>query len=125
MMNQRRKRTIVALGLTAILLIGGSGAQASINDSSRISRLESEIFTLRSQLNRLESEVSQLRRSERSPATISVPDTIAPDTPSTRSPNDPTLAEQFDNLAILAIELKDRINAIEERLSEIEAQIAP
>lgn len=121
----RCKRISIALVLTASLVISGSGAQASINDSSRISRLETEIFTLRSQLNRLESEVSRLRRQNQSPATISVPEVVPPDSPSNRSPNEPTLAEQFDNLAILAIELKDRINSIEERLSEIEAKIAP
>ncbi|MCT7970542.1 DUF5082 domain-containing protein [Laspinema olomoucense] len=118
-------RIVIIWGLTLLLVFGASSAQGSVADASRISRLESEIFSLRSQINRLESDVARLGRQPAASPSISRPqlEEIPPPTP--RQPDDPSLAEQFDNLAILAIELKERIATVEERLLEIEVRITP
>jgi hypothetical protein len=119
-------RIIFIFGLTVLLIFGGSSAQATIADASRISRLESEIFSLRSQINRLQSDVTRLGRQPAASPPISRPQPSeeSPPVPTPRQPADPSLTEQFDNLAILAIELKERMRIVEERLAEIEGRIS-
>ncbi|MCT7964242.1 hypothetical protein NG791_26545 [Laspinema sp. D1] len=120
-------RIIIIFSLTLLLVFTGTSAQGSIADATRIARLESEIFSLRSQINRLQSDVARLGRQPAASPPISrpqPPEESSP-VPTPRQPNDPSLAQQFDNLAILAIELKQRITTVEERLAEIEVQISP
>ncbi|MEB3830870.1 hypothetical protein [Phormidium sp. CCY1219] len=123
--NLKRFGLLLCSGL--MVLAGFSSAPAFGSDSSRISQLEAEIFTLRSQLNRLENEVSRLRRQRQFTPQISAsePTPEPATTPRPRRPQDLTLEEQFDNLAILAIELKERLTEVENRLDELETQIAP
>ncbi|MBO0349412.1 hypothetical protein J0895_09895 [Phormidium pseudopriestleyi FRX01] len=120
-------RIFLIFGLTLLLVFGGASAQGSVADASRISRLESEIFSLRSQINRLQSDVARLGRQPAASPPISRPQPAedSPAVPTGRQPDDPSLAQQFDNLAILAIELKERIRIVEERLLEIEDQFSP
>ncbi|MCT7967555.1 hypothetical protein NG799_14540 [Laspinema sp. D1] len=120
-------RIILIFGLTLLLVFTGTSAQGSIADATRIARLESEIFSLRSQINRLQSDVARLGRQPAASPPISrpQPQEESPSVLTPRQPNDPSLAQQFDNLAILAIELKQRITTVEERLAEIEVQISP
>ncbi len=101
-------------------------AQTSTGLESRLSRLESESFSVRSQLNRLESQVYRLSNqlSNQQPG-IEVPE-ISPAEPPLRnsgvlSSDDP----QFDRLATLVVELKLQVNEIEERLAQVEAQLTP
>lgn len=120
-------RIVLIFGLTLLLVFSGASAQGSVADATRIARLESEIFSLRSQINRLQSDVARLGRQPAASPPISRPqppeDSPAVQTP--RQPDDPSLAQQFDNLAILAIELKERMREVEERLSEIEGRFNP
>ncbi|MCT7984255.1 hypothetical protein NG796_13210 [Laspinema sp. A4] len=120
-------RIILLFGLILLLIFAGTPAQGSVADSTRIARLESEIFSLRSQLNQLQSDVARLARQPAASPPISRPQPSeeSPPVSTPRKPDDPSLAQQFDNLAILAIELKERITAVEERLAEIEVQISP
>ncbi len=120
-------RIVLIFGLTLLLVFTGTSAQGSIADATRIARLESEIFSLRSQINRLQSDVARLGRQPAASPPISrpQPQEESPPVSTPRQPNDPSLAQQFDNLAILAIELKERITTVEQRLAEIEVQISP
>lgn len=120
-------RIILIFGLTLLLVFTGTSAQGSIADTTRIARLESEIFSLRSQINRLQSDVARLGRQPAASPPISRPQPPeeSASVPTPRQPDDPSLAQQFDNLAILAIELKERITTVEERLGEIEGRISP
>jgi len=109
------------IALLLMLLMGCSSAQASIDLSARISRLESEFFMVRSQINSLESQVSRLSNridfsgisSPTEPAIIPLPQPEV-----TEYPN----KEQFDRLATLLIELKEQINSLETRFDHLEAK---
>jgi hypothetical protein len=121
-----RKLTLVllllgSLGLALLLFLGTWGdsvsAQSSINLESRLSILESENLQLRNQVYRLESLVSGLNRGgTQSPRSDlpSVPN--APQGYRPISPKDP----MFDRLATLVIELKERLDKIDTRLTQLE-----
>ncbi|MGB3300046.1 MAG: hypothetical protein WBA76_17425 [Phormidesmis sp.] len=77
----------------------------SLTDS-RVSQLEYQVRSLQAQINQLQSNA---------PASGGSPRPVpAPEAPFI--PGDPSLAQQFDNLATLAIELKQRVKALEERV---------
>lgn len=120
------RQIFIVFALTLLLVFVGSSAQGSIADATRISRLESEIFSLRSQINRLQSDVARLGRAPAASPPISRPQPPeeSPPVPTPRQPDDPSVAQQFDNLAILAIELKERLTNLEERVSQIEVRIS-
>ncbi len=70
----------------------------------RINRLESQVRSLQSQVNRLQSQLSRVSGSQ----------TV----PSDASPVPDESSQQFDTLAILIIELQERVSALEDRLNE-------
>ena len=90
-------------------------AQLPTQLNSRLSRLEVEVRSLRSDLTRLDSQVSGISRS---------PAASRPVPPSAPRADlyEPSLEEQFDNLATLAIELKQRVVELEHRLDALELQ---
>lgn len=92
--------------LTFLLLQGRTAAQSASN-------LQADIFELRSQVNQLRAQVAQLSR--QSPSNVRI---ASPKVP--RSPTDPSDPQIVDRLAILAIEAKDRLNALENRVSKLE-----
>jgi X-X-X-Leu-X-X-Gly heptad repeat protein len=96
----------------AILLMWQSGthAQASFN-------LQNDISQLRSQVQQLQSEVNQLR--QRNSGGLSNPPPSLPRPMGASSLSDRSI---IDRLATLAIEAKDRFNALEARLSKLEAR---
>lgn len=96
----------------AILLLwqSGTSAQATFN-------LQNDITQLRSQVQQLQSEVNQLRRGNSSPLSNPTPSLPRPTRPSTLSDR-----QMIDRLATLAIEAKDRLNALESRVSKLEAR---
>jgi uncharacterized small protein (DUF1192 family) len=81
-----------------------------------VANLQADIFDLRSQISQLRAEVAQLRHQPSS--------RIPSDPPSQRIPRSPNPTDQqiVDRLAILAIEAKDRLNALEARVSRLEKQ---
>lgn len=97
--------------LTFLLLQGRTPAQSASN-------LQADIFELRSQVNQLRAQVAQLSRQSPSTSRI-VPSSKAP-----RSPTDPSDPQIIDRLAVLAIEAKDRLTALENRVSKLEKQPA-
>jgi uncharacterized protein YceH (UPF0502 family) len=90
----------------------GAPATAQVGLESRVARLESDLFGLKQQVNQLEAR----SRRANSPNT-------APSTPPASASNRPQYSSDpmFDRLATLVIELKERLNAVEARLSKLEA----
>jgi uncharacterized protein YceH (UPF0502 family) len=90
---------------------------AQVNDirlESRVDRLESELSRVRSQLTRLEAQVRAPDRAmPLPPADADLPG------------NELTLDEQFDNLATLAIELKQDLRQLETKVAELERLVRP
>lgn len=77
------------------------------------SYLDSQVQSLRSRVSRLESQVRSLSRSE----TREVPSLTPPESYSNPGVTDP---EMFDRLAILVIEIKEDLKALEGRLNKLE-----
>ena len=70
----------------------------------RLNRLESQVRSLQSQVTRLQSQIPRTTGSR-------------PDSSNTRpAPDDPSFDQQFDTLAILIIELQQRVSALEARV---------
>ncbi len=104
----RRVGLMVAVSLLTLLLWQGrTAAQSAAN-------LQADIFQLRSQISQLRAQVAQLSR--QNPSSVrGVPPSRAP-----RSPTDPSDPQIIDRLATLAIEAKDRLTALENRVSKLE-----
>lgn len=85
--------------------------------SSRVSRLESENSTMRSRLSRLESEVARLNSETGIAYTEPLEEEVV--LPSAPLSSDP----MFDRLATLAIELKERIVALEAQVADLQARV--
>ncbi|NEP13042.1 MAG: hypothetical protein F6K14_23120 [Symploca sp. SIO2C1] len=91
-------------------------AQSLSSLESRIFRLESENAQLRSRLNRLEGELS---RSPFPNQRSNLPTPVVPPRANQQVlPSDP----MFQRLATLVIELKERINVLEEQVTELKEQ---
>ncbi len=117
-------KRLLILGLFLIFLFAGlqsgSAVRASSDLGPRVSRLESEILNLRTQIYRLESQISSASRS--SPQRSAPPPRAAAPEEEPRlyrpiSPTDP----MFDRLATLVIELKQQVSQLENRVSALEA----
>ena len=72
----------------------------------RINRLESQVRSLQSQITRLQGQLPRVSNRR----------TVPSDTPP--APDEPSLDQQFDTLAIMLIELQERVSALEDRLNE-------
>ncbi|WP_121968644.1 hypothetical protein [Leptolyngbya sp. BC1307] len=95
--------------LSALLVLsiwlGPAKASNSLADS-RINQLEFQMRSLQNQVSQLQSQLPRASGGSR-PA------------PVTASPAfEPSLDEQFDNLATLVIELSQRVSALEAKVSE-------
>jgi len=115
-MTQRFWLLFLLLLLLLVFVPRFSNAQ-SIGLESRISRLEAEIFQLRSRLSNIESQVSRVNQPSRTPSS-----TPTPQIPSPRQTKIPPSPEMFDRLATLVIELKERVQTLEDKVAELEAQ---
>lgn len=96
----------------AILLIWQSDTQAQATFN-----LQSDISQLRSQVQQLRSEVSQLRQGN-----IAIPSNSTPSIPRPTRPSALGDRQIIDRLATLAIEAKDRLNALESKVFKLEAR---
>lgn len=112
-----RRLGLLFVGLiTLVALLFGwqehTQAQVTVN-------LQADINDLRSQVSQLRSEVIQLRQQRGYSAAP------APSLPSSRRTRSPELSDQqmLDRLAILAIEAKDRLNALEARVGRLESRL--
>lgn len=121
-MEPHRRIFHLFITLFLMFLMGCAPAQASIDMSARLNRLESEFFLVRSQINSLESQISRINnrldfaqtRPPTEPARIPLPQPESLPSPS---------QQQFERLATLLIELKEQMNNLEARFSQLEAQL--
>ncbi|MGI0488012.1 hypothetical protein ACN4EK_21445 [Pantanalinema rosaneae CENA516] len=108
-----KKFWVVGILITALLLMlqGRVTAQPSYN-------LQSDIYVLRAEVSQLRAQVAQL--SARQGAGAAPSRSPAP----TSRARSPELSDQqmLDRLAILAIEAKDRLNALEGRMAALEGR---
>ncbi len=98
----------VLLWLLVLPLQACSPAQAQAGLDSRVSRLETELVGIQTRLNQIEAS--------RSRQGVSVPVLVAP-SGDRRGGSPPSADPQFDRLATLVIELKERVTALEARLN--------
>jgi len=94
--------------LTLLLLV----VWVSHTPAQSISNLQTDIYDLRMQVSQLQTQVAQLSRQPSSSLRRS-----PPVTPTRINPKD---SQMIDRLAILAIEAKDRLTALEARVSRLE-----
>ncbi len=106
-----------ALILLVTVLSRWTLAQSAGYLESRLSRLESDSFSIRSELARLEAVVTQLANSSNS-----APITIRPPLPASPRANRQLLSSDltYNRLATLVVELKQRINNVETRVNRLE-----
>lgn len=104
---------LILLGmlLSVLLLQGRTQAQSPVN-------LQADLFNLRAEVSQLRSEVAQLRGQSGYGVTRPVP------TAPTRS-RSPELSDRqiVDRLATLAIEAKERLRALENRVTQLENRL--
>ncbi len=117
-------RSSIAL-LALILCLGfllGLGIQRQSVLAQSESGIRSEVSSLRTRVDRLETEIRRINQSVSRPH---VPSNSSP------SPNAPAIVDgvavgrsdpMFERLATLVIELKERVNALEQRMTQMEAQ---
>lgn len=119
------KKILIALSTLILVLVAWQSftpAQTASGLSSRLSRLEAENFQLRLQLNQLESQVNSFsrvgpQRTRIQPSRPAI--TVAPPPPKGQA----AAESQFDRLATLVIELKERIVKLEAQVSQLESQV--
>lgn len=119
-------KPLLIMVIVVILIFGWQMASPADDTSflsSRVSRLESENSVLRSRLARLESQIARLNAETGIAYTEAPTDAPIAGTPTTEGPlsSDP----MFDRLATLAIELKERIVALEEQVADLQARVPP
>jgi uncharacterized protein YlxW (UPF0749 family) len=110
----KRLKVLGILTVTLLFLFlwqSRSTAQTATQLESRLSRLEFENNALQTSLNQLEAQVSRLSSS--AGLDFSLSEAPAGRTPAAALADDPT----FKRLATLVIELKERVVAVEERIS--------
>ncbi|MBE9012702.1 hypothetical protein IQ250_21100 [Pseudanabaenaceae cyanobacterium LEGE 13415] len=107
------KRFFLVVGVTALILITiqlFSPTQAQVGlVESRLSRIESQLVGIQSQINQLSANRPAPRVSVPTPSNLPIPSR-----PSRFSD------AQFDRLATLVIESRDRIQALEEKVARLE-----
>lgn len=106
-----RKLGLILLGvvLTLLLLQSRTPAQSTAN-------LQADIYQLKSQVSQLQAQINQLGRQGYT----------APTNPaSPRVSGSPQLSDRqmLDRLATLAIEAKERLNALEARVTKLEKRV--
>jgi outer membrane murein-binding lipoprotein Lpp len=115
-------KKIAVVGLALVLLVTVLNrwtlAQSTAFLESRLSRLESDSFQIRSELARLESQVYQIagNRNTLAPRAISPP---SPTNPGVTRPAIRSTAS-YDRLATLVVELRERINKLEARVNQLQ-----
>lgn len=105
----KRIGMILTIAVLVVLALQSQvSAQATVN-------LQADVNRLRQQVYQLQSQVSQLRRAT---------GTSSPTPTPRRSQRSPELTDQemIDRLATLAIEAKDRLNALEARVARLEGR---
>lgn len=94
---------LICFCLAMLLLLGFCWNTVSASPrllDPRINRLESQVRSLQSQVTRLQGQIPRASNSR----------------PPSTAPNEPSPDQQFDTLAVLIIELQERVSVLEARL---------
>ncbi|MEM6449139.1 MAG: hypothetical protein AAF703_02375 [Cyanobacteria bacterium P01_D01_bin.105] len=111
-MKRSLKPVHMLLIAIVLLIIGLQPVAASSLVDSRIRQLEFQVRSLQNQIGQLSNNRP---RTGNNPAVSHSASLVeAP-----LIPGDPTFAQQFDNLAVLAIELRQRIDVLEEQVAQL------
>lgn len=108
----------IALIFTIAILSSRAVAQSSAGLESRLSRLESDNFQLRSQLSNLESQIAALKG--QSPSPFPTPNRPATPVPPRTNRQVTSSDPMFDRLATLVIELKQRVQVLEAQVAKLQ-----
>lgn len=116
--KMNRIKALIIAGILVAIIWGGlfSNTASSQQVESRLNNLEADFNRVESRLNQLES---QLNRRGRSPSPRT---TLTPRQSTGSRQNLPQQDPMFDRLATLVIELKQQVNKLEERVSQIESR---
>lgn len=106
----RQSVVLLCLMLAVAGLLIRPVTAVSLTDT-RVTQLEFQVRSLQTQINQLQSQSPGLDNSPSRSIITAAPDSFG-------TPGNPSLAEQFDNLAILVIELNQRVRALEDQLPE-------
>ncbi|MBW4454796.1 MAG: hypothetical protein KME55_19970 [Nostoc indistinguendum CM1-VF10] len=114
----KKIQVLIFAGILATILWGGlfGNTASSQQVESRIYNLEADFNRVESRLNQIESQLGQSRRSPSSRTTL---------TPRQPRGSRGNLSQQdpmFDRLATLVVELKQQVNKLEERVSNLETR---
>jgi len=108
----------IALIFAVTILSSRTLAQSSAALESRLSRVESDNFQLRSQIANLEAQVATIRGQSSSQTPIPIRAQVPPVPP--RANRQVTSSDpMFDRLATLVIELKQRVQALEAQVAQL------
>jgi small-conductance mechanosensitive channel len=112
----RKLKTVLMIALLGLLCWLSPGLRSPASDSAR---LEARINRLESSLGRLQTQVSRMQSQLSLPQQPTTPP--LPAIPPSPYAADPSIEEQFDNLATLTIELKLEVQELQERVAQLEA----
>jgi len=126
MINQFRLLCLILI-LVLVIIPVQVKAQVSAGLESRLARLEAENLQLRSQLTRIESQLNQFQGRTSSRPNLSTP--VRPSTSQTvpyrGSTSTLSSDPMFQRLATLVIELKERVQALEAKITPSRSQRKP
>ena len=118
-----KKIGVISLALICALTILSSRtlAQSSGALESRLSRVESDNFQLRSQISNLETQIAALK-GQSAPQTPIPITSISPPVPPRANRQITSADPMFDRLATLVVELKQRVQALEAQVAQLKQQ---
>jgi len=115
------RQIVGVLLVIALIFLSFMPVGMTANLESRLSRLESESFQLKSRISQLESQIYRLR-SAANRANSTLPQREIPSV-ERFEPEIAVAYPPFDRLATLAIELKERIVLLEEKVAQAEEMV--
>lgn len=112
-------RLLFAGVLIIIILLGLLSSPASSQQiESRLNNLQADFNRVESRLNQIESQLGQNRQPSSARTTLTPPQSSA----NRRNLSQSGQQQMFDRLATLVIELKQQVNKLETRVSQIESR---
>lgn len=116
-----KKLVMLCIALIGIIAVVGLVSAPASSQQSRVNALEVDLRGVQSRLNRIEAQLNQSSRS----GAVRVPAAAPPSSNSGRTRQMLSSDPMFDRLATLAIELRERIDRLDARVSKLESRGVP